>query len=287
MKSADSPGLIPRIKSFISLQRYIRRKFPVELALLKGRHLNSNANQSIMFFTVHRCASQFILGILRRFASETGMSHVNIESYFWKGGKRYRRNINDLFKVRGYIYGPFYGMDEEEFSLPIPRLEHFRILLMLRDPRDVLTSYYFHHGYELYGNPGKEGFVEERSKETLSKTIDEWVIEKSKVFGLRYLAYLNELVGKPNVLVSKYEDMVGDFDGWLGRVVEFMNIDLSPETIMDVIEKANFSSPKESVSAHKRQVTPGDHRRKLREETIRYLNSEFEAVLKALNYELS
>ena len=271
----------------MGIKRYINRNFPNELLLLKANHVTSNANQSVIYFTVHRCASQFILNILKQFALDTGMTYINIESYFWRGGKLYRQNLNNFFKSLGYIYGPFYGMDKEEFTLSIPKLNDFKILLMLRDPRDVLTSYYFHHAYELYKNPAKEGLILERSTETLGKTIDEWVIEKSAVFGDRYKTYLSKLADRPNVFLSKYEDMIKDFNKWIDSLVGFMNINVSAKTLSTIMQKADFSIQKENVKAHKRQVVPGDHRRKLKEETINILNSEFKEVLEALNYSIS
>ncbi|MDQ7788257.1 MAG: sulfotransferase domain-containing protein [Thermodesulfovibrionales bacterium] len=279
--------MISRIKTFVKTQRYIKHNFPDELLLFKGKHVTNNANQSIMYFTVHRCASQFILNILRQCAADTGMTYVNIASYFWRGGKLYGGNTDDVFKRLGYIYGPFYGLDREEFTLSIPKFDDFKILLMLRDPRDVLTSYYFHHAYELYDNPAKEGFVEERSRETLSKTIDEWVIDKSTVFRDRYRTYLSTFADKPNVFVSKYEDMIRDFNTWLDSLQKFMHINVSAKTLSSIMQKTDFCTAKEDVKAHKRQVVPGDHMRKLKKETISHLNSEFKEILETLKYPIS
>jgi len=287
MNNRKNLDVISRIKTFVKRQRYIKHNFPDELLLLKGKHVTNNANQSIIYFTVHRCASQFILDILRQCASDTGMTYVNLASYLWRGGKLYGENTHDVFKRLGYIYGPFYGLDREEFTLSIPKFDDFKILLMLRDPRDVLTSYYFHHAYELYDNPAKEGFVEERSRETLSKTIDEWVIEKSTVFGDRYRTYLFTFADKPNVFVSKYEDMIQDFNTWLDSLQKFMHINVSAKTLDTILEKTDFRTDKEDVKAHKRQVVPGDHMRKLKKETISHLNSEFKEILETLNYSIS
>ena len=279
--------MISRIKTFLKTRQHIRQHFQNELLLIRGEHMSNSENHSMMYFTVHRCASQFILNILRQCASDTGMTYVNIESYFWNGGKQYRRNSHDVFKRLGYIYGPFYGLDKEEFTLTIPKLDDFKILLMLRDPRDVLTSYYYHHAYELYENPAKKSFIQERSRETLRKSIDEWVIGKSTFFGERYRTYLATFADKPNVHLSKYEDMIEDFPMWLDSLQKFMNMNVSEKTLNSILQKADFSIEKENVKDHKRQVVPGDHRRKLKPETIRHLNSEFKEVLAALNYAIS
>jgi hypothetical protein len=83
----------------------------------------------------------------------------------------------------------------------MPDWDDFKILLMLRDPRDVLTFYYFHHAHELYHNPVQERVILERSRDTLNRTIDDWVIEKVAIFGYRYKTYL-DIAEKPNVLLT-------------------------------------------------------------------------------------
>lgn len=45
-----------------------------------------------------------------------------------------------------------------------------------------------------------------------------------------------------------------------------------------------FEISKENVYAHKRQVSAGDHKRKLKAETINKLNKEFKEILNLLNY---
>ena len=182
------------------------------------------------------------------------------------------------------MYGPFYGMDKEELTLPIPNLEEFKIFLMLRDPRDVLTSYYLYQAYSSYKNPAKQELLMERNKEVQAKSIDAWVLEKAPLFKGRYEEYIKNLYGKPNVLFLKYEDMIADFDPWIARLIEFSGLKLRDETIESVKKTADFKVAKEDKASHKRQVTPGDHKRKLKDETICELNFQFQKVLEEFNY---
>jgi hypothetical protein len=48
--------------------------------------------------------------------------------------------------------------------------------------------------------------------------------------------------------------------------------------------KDEFTVDQEDIYSNKRQVTPGDHRRKLKPETIEHLNQVFADILQALNY---
>ena len=279
----NSLSFFKGIRDDIKIRRHIKKNLPQELLYMKGKLSVSNSDKSILYLTVHRCASQYILSIIKKLIAESDKKHIDVGSYFWRGGKPYREP-EKVFEKHGYIFGPFYGFDEEEFTVPIPNLDDFNILLMLRDPRDILTSFYFHHAYELYDNPAKKEFILERSRDTLSKTIDDWVIEKSAILKYRYKAYL-DIAEKPNVLLLKYEDMIKDFNSWLDTLSGFLNVNVSAGTLNNIRQKADFSVQKEKVDAHKRQVAPGDHKRKLKEETIGILNSEFGEILAKLDYQ--
>jgi hypothetical protein len=53
-----------------------------------------------------------------------------------------------------------------------------------------------------------------------------------------------------------------------------------------VNEAQRVASRKERIDSHARQRIPGDHRRKLRAETVSELNERFAEILDRLEYEL-
>ena len=263
-----------------------KKKFSNEILYLKGRKQTNNTNQSILLFTSQRCASVYVKNIIQRLAEEVGMTHINLANYAWKGGKLPRKS-SGVFKKYGYFYGPFRDYPDPIY---VDNLDDYKIVLMLRDPRDVLTSYYFHHAHEsvtkINGNPVQAKFILERSKEALSKSLDEWVLDTTPMYLKIYQTYAEEIFSRPNTLFLKYEDMVQDFDGWLQKLLEFLALDISQNTINEILQKANFKVDREDVKAHKRQVTPGDHKRKLKEETIKFLNLKFNDILATFDYTL-
>jgi Sulfotransferase domain len=275
--------VIRTILKHIEIRDHIKKQFPNELLLAKGVYTTNSKTPSVLYFTVHRCASQFIYQIFKSFEKHSDMTHIDIGGYFWRGGKLYVRP-QEIYRQFGYVYGPIYGMDKEELPLPIPNLNDFKIFLMLRDPRDVLTSYYFHHAADPYYNPAQRDFLIARSKETKNKPIDEWVLDKAPIFRARYEEYLNTFHNRPNVLFLKYEDMVADFPSWLSGLAEFASPNLHANTLQSIMRTARFDVDKEDEQAHKRQVTPGDHKRKLKQETIDSLNSDFRNILEGFNF---
>jgi hypothetical protein len=60
--------------------------------------------------------------------------------------------------------------------------------------------------------------------------------------------------------------------------------DVDKGLVEKLIHEADFDVA-ENINSHKRQVKPGDRRRKLKPETISQLNSTFSEVLDLLDYE--
>ena len=270
----------------------INKNFSLERKVLKGKHQSTSKNQSILLFSVYRAGSTFLGGLMKKIASGAGLTVVDLDGYFyqlgigkeWEGKGRVMLDVP--YRSTGYFYGPF-----RSFNRSIRNIEDYKILLVLRDPRDVIVSSYYaiysHVTPLLEGKQALRNRIKRRKKE-LQQTVDEFVISRSgsnSRFLNRYYEYYKELMGKPNVLFLKYEDMVENFDAWLHRVIEFLGMDLSREFIDRLKAEANFKVDKEDIHKHKRQVTPGDHKRKLKPETIDLLNSKTKEIRKLFGYE--
>lgn len=255
---------------------------PRERALLKGRHISQCKLPSILFFTVHKAASAYVNTILSDLACESGRVPIDLSEYL------VRQNLNTLnreqcsrylkaFHETGYYYGAF------RRGHGLPRLDHYRVLLQLRDPRDALTSHYFSRRYShVVHNPQYAALREEAEE----MDIDTFVLKELPKRKASYEHYIRELLPRPNVFFMKYEDMVTSFKPWFEKLTAYLEIEPSPELRQNLLQKADFTVEKEDIYSHKRQVTPGDHLRKLKPETIAVLNREFAGVLKQLQYPL-
>jgi hypothetical protein len=271
--------------NYILHKRNLRRQFKLEILRLADRDIPQNSHaQSIIFFTAHKCASVYVNGILRKIVSDAGIIPIDFAKYLWQDGRSIQeilassQKAEKAFKPYGYFYGSF-----REFR-PIPDLEQYKIILMLRDPRDVLTSLYFSHAYSHEKPSYLLGKQPEWRTKALNQTLDEFVIANLPVYQNRYAQYTQKLLGKHHVLFLKYEEMVLDFEQWLNQLVDFLNLDINPQIITKIKNQANLKVNTENVYAHKRQVTPGDYQRKLQPETIALLNSELKPILEQLDY---
>ncbi len=163
---------------------------------------------------------------------------------------------------------------------------------MVRDPRDILVSEYFSIAYS-HAAPGKQGnkfksFVKERIA-TRASTIDEYAVSESNRVYNTLQRYKNLLIEKhPNVYVTKYEDMINDFHGWLENLLDACRLDIRHDLLAAFIEKNERMRPSdENIYRHIRKGMPGEYQKKLKRETIEYLNDKLSPILLTFDYKLN
>lgn len=276
---SSSPKWVMRIY-FYFLNLAKRRYYKNERLLMKNRLSSKSDQPSILFFTLHKCASTFIRDTLERFALEKEMVTINYSGLFnEKQQEKYYHDskfINKVFRKSGFLYGAF----RQYYPFRIDK--RIKILLVLRDPRDVLTSHYFSTAFN---HPLVEKEFLEKRERAQQQTIDEYVLEKLPIFKARYEKYIDNVLGKENVLFIKYEEMVEDFPNWLKKVLSFLELDENQDLMNTIISETSFEVNKEDPKEFKRSVKAGDHLRKLQKETIDYLNKDLSNVLTALEYD--
>jgi hypothetical protein len=269
----------------------VSRDFAVERRVLAGRHRSDSPHPSILFFTVYKAASSFIGGFMKKIVNEAGMTPVDLDGYFfemgkgrqWEGSGRVMKRVS--YRPSGYFYGPF-----RSFNRGIGNLDDYKILLVLRDPRDVIVSSYYSMYSHVFPQSIEKKEIEQRRrrrKKKLEQTVDEFIINKMNSTTRltdQYYEYHKELMAGKNVLFLKYEDMVANFDDWLNRLLVFLDLGTSRQLIDEIKSGASFNVSKEDIYKHKRQVKPGEHKRKLKPETVDFLDSRVKEVLELFGY---
>jgi hypothetical protein len=281
---------LPLLGSWVGRWR-VNRDFAVERLVLAGKHRSSCGERSILFFTVYKAASSFIGGFLRKIVGEAGMTPVDLDGYFfetgrgrdWESSGRLMEHVS--YRPCGYFYGPF-----RSFNRGIANLDDYKILLVLRDPRDIIVSSYYSmysHVFPRFLEKKEMEHRRERRRKKLDQTVDEYIINKmNSTTRLTdyYYEYHKELMSRKNVLFLKYEDMVVDFDAWLNCLLAFLDLGTNPQLIDEIKAGASFKVSKEDIYKHKRQVKPGEHKRKLQPGTVDFLNSRLKEVLDLFGY---
>lgn len=285
--------LIPyllRIPGFVEYQK--QKRFRVEKALIAGEHHSDNQNPSILHFSFNKAATQYTKKILQLCAIENGMQPVDIHGYAFDSDYPFLDHLTEaemqdyahLFKPHGYLYSSFGGM-----IVGIPEFEKYRVILMIRDPRDILVSQYYSHAYSHaipseHGNK-RESFMAKRLH-TKGIDIDEYVIaecDRTLNLFLRYQELMLDVY--PDICVLSYEEMASDFRTWLEKLLAGCGLYISTTLKNRLIEENERSRPaKEDVHSHVRQGKAGDYLNKLKPETIRHLDEKFAPILQAFGY---
>lgn len=245
-------------------------RFKNEVKLVNKGDFNQSKDQSIILFTIHKCASVYTHKLISSAIKNKSIIHIDFDSYFSETFPHKYRLFNDhkflnkVFCSRGYFYGPFRSFRK------VPNLQEYKTILILRDPRDVLTSQYFSFGFShKLINPK---MIKNR-KEIGKKSIDKYVIEASSEYKRIFSEYMLLKQNNPNILFLKYENMISDFKPWLKQIFDFLEVStIDNKTFDDLINKASFTVKKEDIHSHIRNIQSGDHLKKLKKETIEKIN---------------
>lgn len=274
---------------------FLKHRFGVEQQLINGNHETKSTHPSIIHFSLNKAATQFTKKLLKQSALENGITAVHINEYAFFTEFPYLTGLTEeemasyqhIFKPRGYLYSAFGG-----FVPGIPNLDKYKVVLMIRDPRDILVSWYYSIAYSHSIPPETSNRHDEYVEHRISArelTVDEHVVSQSeRVFDI--LHRYRELLVKqyPHVFVTSYEEMTTDFEGWLRRLLEACDLQIS-ESLFErfIAYNRKIQPPDENKYQHIRKGKPGDYLEKLNPDTIAYLNEKFSPILAAFEDELN
>lgn len=255
-------------------------RFTNEKKFFNNTLTHSSNKSSVVLFTTHKCASTYTNKVIHTLLHDEGYTHLDLEAYIAMFEKdrssifSSSQVLNSISNSTGFLFAPLRYYSEFQ-NVEIKKI------LVLRDPRDVLTSYYFS---KLYSHTVINQKFKAEREYYKDHTIDEFVIEMLPDIKKRYQDYINNLLTEKNVLNVPYELLVSDFPQWLNKVVTFLEID-AEDNINSLIRESNFTVKKEDKYSQIRNIQPGNFRKKLNDKTIEILNREFEVILKKLNYQ--
>jgi len=228
---------------------------------------------SSFFFTFHKCASVLFSHYVLRQAR--GFKHIDLSGRKLVGADA----LHEEFSLRGHLYGPLRLSASGEVleRLIKPALDtvihnHLPACLMIRDPRDMLVSQFFHN---------RDGTPVKPQLDAIEFGIDDYVIKNTGRFLAGFNRAVQLLADHPATQVLRYEDMVDDwniFKDGLSKV-----FDLCPDSIR-YIEKKSRPNPVERPGEHKRSGATGSYRSKLSPETTAILTEQFYPFLKKFGY---
>lgn len=276
----------PILSNYAS-KKFISFHYKNEIDMFNRKQKSFCYLKSVAFFTVHKAGSEFASSVMRAIAKNSGFECIHYAAYVFSGGKlplRYDQLGNwskNLYPQNGYFFGPF-----RKYHGGIPWLNDNPLIFHIRDPRDVLVSLYYSlksSHYIPYANKKAALYMLQRRMTTAQMNIDEFVLNEAQRIKSEYLDYFNGFSSHNDICISKYEDMIENFEDWFLTACRGIGVNES-DKLIKLCQKMRPGSVVESEKKHKRQVTPGDHRRKLSKNTICELDSILKEVLIKCRY---
>jgi len=232
----------------------------------------------VFVFTVHKAASLGVYDVMRNVAKKEGwplhsanLRHPNLSEPAAPGDTAFLKQLSGKTGLVGPVRMPV-TLDEES-------LARDRIVLHLRDPRDVLVSMFYSWSYS---HPG----VNDEYREDLRrKGVDVFARQNSDPLKQKYGLYVRECLPLPKARLLRYEDFVLDRRRWLEIFLEAAGVPDGMKRYARLAKKNPADDvQEENVHAHIRKAAPGDHKEKLSDETIDWLNEQWRDLLAALDY---
>ncbi|MGB1930122.1 MAG: hypothetical protein ACPHO8_12500 [Mariniblastus sp.] len=241
----------------------------------------SQANQirGVDVHAVHKSATMFLYHFFKHLSQKHGFQYFSENNEPANDGKLSASNQGNFCRCPIRNFEPL----ESTFDHPTNCYRIFHV----RDPRDILISEYFSFGWI---HPTQDSDLDQVRKSLQKMSIDDYVLHhctQREIPLERKFSSIVERTLDPNFeTVVTYETMVTNFSKWLSRVVPVFGIRHSKLAIMQLAwrYRKEFHTKKETMT-HKRCITPGDHRRKLKSSTIDRLNLRFESILTKFGYE--
>lgn len=248
-------------------------------------------SESIIFFTTHKCASNFSSEILK---SIEHISEYNLYDYGALLGSLsnklnlghefepyLNKNYTHLFQPYGELYGP------QRMPLSFPGIDDFKKIFFLRDPRDMLVSAYYSFGFSHVVPESeliKKNFLEKR-KSITDDSIDNYVLKNSLDWAKPVYDHYELLKNSTkHSLFLKYNLYTDSTEDFLNKIFDFINIDGSSE-IKRLIELANPIQNITQSNSHQRSGKNSQWKYELQEETQYKLTKILEHQLNYWGFE--
>jgi hypothetical protein len=187
--------------------------------------------------------------------------------------------------------------------LPRPRIlkshQYFdprypKVIYVVRDPRDVaLSQFHFHRKRKLLQDGASLGHF-----------VTRFVAGKTSIYGSwgeNVASWIATRRGQHGFLLLRYEDMIEDAAGELGKVAHFFELSVGPERIAQAVERSSSTEMRklEKQQAHlwsstrdTRQDVPfvraaksGGWETELPEQSVREIEAAWSGIMKALGYQ--
>lgn len=245
------------------------------------------ADQSIYFFTLHKCASSLFASYVLKNVS--GFRNVNYAKQIY-GGTEFGI---PQFNAYGHVYGPIRvsapetGLVFQNFiqhCLGQEFLADKKLVCLIRDPRDILVSWYYSEGWTHTFSRNAEIRVQQERRRSLvqSMSVDEYARQKAPSVRIHLERLLRVMSFGQSVALLRYEDMIC-------RQVEFAKQIKAAMPVSDAVVEEIFrrSQPQEheNITSHQRSGKTEQFKTVFDASTRHFLDQTLGDCLSAFGYD--
>jgi hypothetical protein len=240
---------------------------------------------------IRKCGSSLFNKLVIDLAKFNNRRFVNVAGRYFSNNIAAKDWVKDpancAILYGGNVYGGFRVMPTAFARAPL--YKEGKKILMVRDPRDALVSEYFSNAYS-HRTPQRTkdaapitDLLEKFRREALETTLDKYVLDRARSLLSAFLGYVNQL-NSASMTVVKYEDYIFRKPDLIRLIARDFDMHVDDAQISEIMAWADVRPEKEVPTAFVRRVTPGDHREKLRPETIAKLNAIMKPAMDAFGY---
>lgn len=234
------------------------------------------SRQSIFIFSANRTGTVSTNRIIRRITSGVYKT-VSYADIYWERGLDVANE--NLAKITDYVEtGHIYPTRSLQGVNDSVDMQRYKFIVMLRDPRDMITSIYHAVRFTHDVQPGQDREWDKRRTEFEKVTVDEYAIKMADQYLERYYSLYMDVLQKSNskeFCFASYALMMCDFKLWLDKLISFLGIDVS-EALYESILKTEDIVKK---YPDRKSFVPGRYENDFKAETIDYLDEKFKVVL--------
>lgn len=292
------------------MKQIIRQVLPRPI-LRRLRRLR--ARTKVPYHNIYHCcswktASQWIRAVFEHpvVYARTGLEPYNIEAWLdrilltpayrgmtqWELEMMLLRGHRCALAIPRYTIGLCLYLDYESYQ-SIPKPKSYRTFAVLRDPRDLVVSWYFSI---LKSHVEKPNVLEERA--TLAKLSQsegfKYSIRRLHELGVfrSQRSWAENASRDSNVHLVYYEDLAKDHRIFLADLFDHLKIRMPEDefhALCDATEFAKFTKGRqqgdEAITSHYRKGIAGDWKQYFDEEMTRYFGDATGNLLEVLGYE--
>lgn len=242
----------------------------------------THSRPSCYVFAYAKSGSTLLDRMIRQYCGARDIATFSLNGEaFQKGVRPQEINPDALkcFSPEGVIYTGFRSYPAH-FDL---ELDNCKIILLVRDPRDMLVSLFYSMVKSHPELRDTTGSWSKEIEDADTKGLTNFVLERSFSYKMYHRRYSEALKGR-EVKVYKYEDVIYNKREWLIDILNYLEIKVEDHLVDAVVAKNDIIPDKEDDTQHVRQVHPGNYKKKLDQDTIIKLNRRMLDFLKEFDY---